>query len=187
MSAIVIGVTLSWLALSHQGPLPDDDTNEGDEAAVSLPEPLASTVSLGHPYHGRLQDGIRLPEQSAHHRVQTSTKRRGWTFGTGYLVRGVLVSAQQISRIAPEGEPLIVGNLSKRGGGDIDMSMSHNTGRDVDFAYYTADAEGHSVESKYHKFGPDGRQRSNTFIRYVFVEIEITSSWAKRTHRVEAT
>lgn len=40
------------------------------------------------------------------------------------------------------------------------MSMSHNTGRDVDLAYFTMDAKGRPVDSHYHKFGPNGRSRT---------------------------
>ncbi len=143
-------VLLASLALAAG---PKDETPE-------LPTAPETTTSLGHPYHGRLKDGIRMPVEGPHHRVQRSTIKRDWVFGTGYLVRGLLVSAASMARLAPDGQPLVLGNLSREGGGDIDMSMSHNTGRDVDIAYYTADRHGQSVESKYHRFDKRGRSRS---------------------------
>ncbi|MFT7624823.1 MAG: penicillin-insensitive murein endopeptidase, partial [Myxococcota bacterium] len=149
-------------------------TGPVSDESETLPEGHATTASLGHPYHGRLRDGIRLPFKGAFHTVQRSTRNRGWVYGTGYLVRGILTSARTVHQMMPPGQPLVLGNLSRRGGGDINMSMSHNSGRDVDMAYYTVDPKGQSVESRYHRFGPDGRSRKAPS-RY---QLDLPRNWA---------
>jgi len=153
--ALISIACLSLLATSHDGPVRE----AGAAVESMLPVAPESTTSLGHPFYGRLRDGIRMPAQGPNHKVQRSTIRRDWVYGTGYLVRGMLLAAAELSRLAPDGEPLVLGNLSRRGGGDISMSMSHNSGRDVDIAYYTADLRGNPVASEYHRFRSDGRSR----------------------------
>jgi len=115
------------------------------------------TVAYGHPYSGKLFGGVALPKTGAHHIVQTATVARRWVYGTDYLVRSIISTAAQVENDVPNSQPLVIGNLSKKKGGDIDMSRSHNTGRDVDLAYYTANLNGESVKSLYHRFDARGR------------------------------
>lgn len=172
MPTTIIGLTLiASLALAGDGP--DHRAVDGRSELV-LPEARPSTVSVGHPFTGRLRDGIMLPARGPFHSVQYSTNRRKWLYGTAYLVRGVLTASEEIEEEVPGGEPLVIGNLSRRGGGDITMSMSHNSGRDVDFAYYMADLDGRSVPSKYHRFREDGRS-SNAPGRF---KLDIPRNWA---------
>lgn len=168
MTPLSLLMGLSMLVGTGDGPPADS------AAAEQLPEARSSTVSLGHPYTGTLRDGLRLPPTGPHHRVQYSTNRRKWLYGTGYLVRGLLVAARDIDRMIPGGPPLVIGNLSRKGGGDIKLSMSHNTGRDVDIAYYMAARDGRSVESRYHHFGKDGRS-TDAPGRY---RLDIPRNWA---------
>jgi penicillin-insensitive murein endopeptidase len=123
---------------------------------MSLPADNAETASIGHPYTGKLRDGVRLPPNGPYHVAQRSTRARNWLFGTGYLVRGIMRAAESVHILSGSGEPLMVGNLSRRQGGNIKLSLSHNSGRDVDFAYYSADLQGRSVASEYHRFGDNG-------------------------------
>lgn len=169
MTRLLIAALIAPLLLGLDGP--DGETSA--RPRVSLPVAPASTTSVGHPYYGKLRDGIRLDAEGPFHRVQDSTVRRDWVYGTGYLVRGLLVSAEAIGRLAPGGQPLVIGNLSRKGGGDIHMSMSHNSGRDVDLAYYASDRDGKPVESKYHRFGPSGRSRSQPGL----YRLDLGSNW----------
>jgi hypothetical protein len=53
---------------------------------------------------------------------------------------------------------LVVGNLSRRKGGDITSSVSHNSGRDVDLAFYTVRKNGTSVmPGRYYHYDSLGR------------------------------
>ena len=143
------------------------------EAGMSLPADRPGTESVGHPFNGRLHNGVRLPPNSPFHAAQRSTRIRNWLFGTGYLVRGIITTAMAVRHAVPGGEPLVVGNLSRKGGGDIKLSRSHNSGRDVDFAYYTASLDGKSVPSRYHMFGADGRAKGARGF-----QLDIPRNWA---------
>ena len=159
MASLMIGLAFV-AALSMTGTGPDGEGNPhrlATNCALELPEASPTTTSIGHPYSGRLRDGVRLPHSGPFHDVQRSTRRRNWVYGTGYLVRGILRAGEAIMQTHPDGPPLVLGNLSRRGGGDIRFSRSHNTGRDVDIAYYMEDLDGRPVPSEYHRFGPDGR------------------------------
>ncbi len=123
----------------------------------ALPADHADTQSVGHPFYGLLRGGVRMPLAGPHHDVQPTTRLKDWTYGTGYLVRGIVRVAEVVARAVPHGERLAVCNLSKSHGGDINMSVSHNSGRDVDFAYFNATLDGASAPSVYHRYGADGR------------------------------
>ncbi|MFT5429617.1 MAG: penicillin-insensitive murein endopeptidase [Myxococcota bacterium] len=170
IGALQLGAAyLALVLLTGSGP-----ESGPDEHRLELPAKSASTISVGHPYHGKLKHGVKLPDEGSHHIVQRSTKARRWNYGTTYLIRAVLVAAERVNRDLPGGVPLEVGNLSKKGGGDIKLSMSHNTGRDVDIAYYTATSDGTSTTSHYHKFAADGRSKGAP-TRY---QLDIARNWA---------
>ena len=99
--------------------------------------------SVGTPQHGHLLGGLRLPSIPALE-VLRPTIKRGWTWGTSELIGLVHDTAITVTR-EHGGTPMRVGNLSRQGGGDISVSVSHNSGRDVDIAFYLLDAEGKSV------------------------------------------
>ncbi len=102
------------------------------------------SLSLGNASDGRLVNGKRLDPIGKHHRVIESTRRRGYHWGTDELVGLILRSAARVAKAYP-GAVLQVGNMSKRGGGDIPVSASHNSGRDVDLPFYVLDAKGKPV------------------------------------------
>ena len=141
-------VTMATVGLSLG---PSDTSNN-----VNMPPANAKSVSIGHPYYGKLVGGVQLPVEGPYHTIQRSTRARRWTWATPYLVRSLMVAARDVG-LAHAGEPFVVGNLSKKGGGDIKMSRSHNTGRDVDYAYWTETLQGESAPSAYHRFGDNGR------------------------------
>ena len=113
--------------------------------------------SVGHPFTGKLVSGVRLTRGEPNYKLRRSTAARGWNYGTSALVRGIRRVAEELAVADRGAAPLVVGNLSRRGGGDLPCSRSHNTGRDVDFGLYTTDKKGRSVPSRYYRFGENGR------------------------------
>jgi len=123
------------------------DRRENTSAAVSM-----GTVTLG-----RLVRGKAIPISGVGYRLMERTINRGTYFGGDALVGAVERAAKAVDKQKP-GSMLQVGNASLEKGGDISQSASHNSGRDIDLAFYMTDVSGMPVySSKYVKFGPDGK------------------------------
>jgi murein endopeptidase len=96
--------------------------------------------AVGLPHVGRLVDGVRLPAEGPGwatwdpvlHRVPNRANR---LFGTDTLVRLVLGVIDQYRTAHSDAAPLLIGDLSRRGGGEIDDHVSHENGLDVDVYY----------------------------------------------------
>ncbi len=101
---------------------------------------IAGSLSLGKTSSGRLERAARLPHDGSHHAVFESHRDRRTHYGTDEMIRLVQDVAAEVADDHP-GSTLKVGNISRRGGGDIRWSHSHNSGRDVDFAFYCRRAE----------------------------------------------
>lgn len=102
--------------------------------------------SRGYPWRGRLERGVRL-RQSPHLRTMPVDRVRGNFFGTERLVGLLGRVADRVAERAP-GARLNVGELSRRGGGNIAGHRSHENGRDVDLGFYMVDPAGNPVETR---------------------------------------
>lgn len=76
-----------------------------------------------------------MPVEGPYHQVIERHRAYGTQWGTQELVAVLLHGASVAGKEAP-GAPLRIGNLSKKNGGDIRWSRSHNSGRDADTAFY---------------------------------------------------
>ena len=107
------------------------------------------------PWEGRLRDGADLRESETVHRAGEYA-RAGHFWATHELVQLLERAARVVQRRVPGGR-LTVGELSKRGGGEIDGHGSHESGRDVDIAFYMLDGAGQPYEPfAFAEFGADG-------------------------------
>lgn len=103
------------------------------------------SVSLGGPSSGSLVEGRALPIDGAHVRILGRTQKRGTYYGTDELIRALENAGRRVHENF-SGPRLSVGNISKRGGGDIPQSVSHNSGRDADVAFFVLDKKKGPVE-----------------------------------------
>ena len=110
----------------------------GDTLTTSAKTP---SRSVGDVTHGLLQHASRLPKKGPGLRVLPKTVSRGFVYGTDELVAAIQRSAAAVHGSAP-GSVLGVGNLSRKRGGDIPQSRSHNAGRDADLAFYARQSDG---------------------------------------------
>ncbi len=100
--------------------------------------------SIGFPWEGRLRDPAELRESEFVHRAG-EVAPGGNFWGTSELVQLIERAARVVQRRVPGGR-LTVGELSKRGGGEIDGHGSHESGRDADLAFYMLDGAGQPYE-----------------------------------------
>jgi penicillin-insensitive murein DD-endopeptidase len=96
--------------------------------------------SLGWAWQGRLRKGVKLVE-SDYVRYVTEYARDGRFYGTWELVQLLERAAWRVWLRAP-GARLSVGELSAEAGGPIAGHRSHQSGRDVDIAFYMLDGQG---------------------------------------------
>lgn len=103
-----------------------------------------SSRSVGSVSQGRLDNAHRLPEVGRHHSIIERHRSRDTAWSTEPMLNAILFSARHVNENA-QGAPLRVGNMSRRDGGNIRWSRSHNSGRDADLAFYVTDLDGNSV------------------------------------------
>jgi penicillin-insensitive murein endopeptidase len=137
-------VTLGPTALPHLSPLAPAEPARGGSSAV-MPEVVwRDSISLGLPYHGRLIDGVQLPVQSpfwttwdpALDRVPDRGYRR---YGSAKLIHLLLAVAHEFHDAHPGAPRLVIGDISRFGGGPLDEHASHQNGLDVDVYYPRVD------------------------------------------------
>jgi penicillin-insensitive murein DD-endopeptidase len=107
--------------------------------------PQARPASIGAPMAGSLAGGAVLPKRGAGFAVMQKTLERRARFGTEELVRLVEGAAAAVRR-QDRGARLMVADLSQRRGGPFEHHGSHQSGRDVDLAFFMRDRDGRSVD-----------------------------------------
>ena len=114
----------------------------GDDDPILRP----GSRSVGACGDGYVFRSARLAPEDASYRVIPSYLERELFYGTDELVAAISrVAARVRQRYADA--VLSVGNLGGRYGGPIRYSRSHQSGRDVDLAFYMTDADGRPAEA----------------------------------------
>jgi penicillin-insensitive murein endopeptidase len=101
--------------------------------------------SVGSPTDGHLLGGSRL-EEAPYLRFLPVYASEDARWGLGSLVALVDRSARAVRHAFPDAV-LSVGQLSRRGGGDIDRHASHESGRDADLSFYIRSQTNHPLYS----------------------------------------
>ncbi len=113
-------------------------------------------ASLGAPNAGRLVGGARLDDSSAL-RVYPARAARDRRWALPELA-GMLGRAADAVAARHPGSVLGLGDLSQRGGGDISLHHSHESGRDADVGFYAVAEAGRGfVGADFVAFRADGR------------------------------
>lgn len=155
----------------------DEAEEDGAEQADQGPRPDFSALpgnrsfSIGKPNDGWLVNGKALPLKGKNHRVLGRTQQRGWFWGSDALVRLIQDAAAAVARKRP-GAILRVGNLSRRDGGKIGPSVSHQSGRDADIGLYALDMDSEVVDPP--GFPKFDRSEEDTTGSYLF---DVASNW----------
>lgn len=95
-------------------------------------------MSIGAPNQGKLGHGSRLGD-APYLRIVPAYAASDARWGLPDLVGLVERTARRVARRFP-GAVLSVGDLSRRGGGEIERHRSHESGRDADIGFYLCTA-----------------------------------------------
>ena len=106
-------------------------------------EPSDRSVSVGTSSHGFVVHA-RAVEESEALGVLSRQRARDLGYGTTEMV--ALLEHAAHSFHAAHGRRMWIGNVGRRGGGDIAFSVSHNSGRDADVAFCYTDLRGKPVD-----------------------------------------
>jgi murein endopeptidase len=113
----------------------------GPAAAATLPDCHEHlSRSLGTPGNGRLVDGVLFPAAGPDHfawnfraqRIGGSDRTR---WGNCHVVHAVLRALAAYRRADPAAPRVAVGDMSLRGGGEIDHHSTHENGRQIDLYF----------------------------------------------------
>jgi penicillin-insensitive murein endopeptidase len=123
---------------------------------IGAPSPLAPHLrgSVGLPHHGVVTEAVALPKKGDGYVLYRDDDVR---WGSARLVGVIQRVASAVVSSRPGGAPLVVGDLSKRYGGQTERHRSHRSGRDVDLLFYVTTPRGVPVRSPgFIKFSTDG-------------------------------
>jgi penicillin-insensitive murein endopeptidase len=143
---------------------------------VGVPTPLApgQQGTVGVPHLGVQTDALELPVRGAGFVRFRPLGRNYW--GQPRLVRAIQAAANYVAERVPDGQPLVVGDLSARYGGKIPGHNSHRSGRDVDLLYYVTTPGGAPLASR--GFVPlDGDSLGYVPETGEFVRLDLVRQW----------
>jgi penicillin-insensitive murein DD-endopeptidase len=116
--------------------------------------------SIGSPNEGHLEGGARIEPS---HVLRVVGENR---WGMPYLVSLLERASKRVAEEHP-GAIMTVGDLSKKGGGDVGGHHSHESGRDADVGFYLVDAKGKPVLApRFAAIDEDGRARGMSKTRF---------------------
>lgn len=90
--------------------------------------------SVGRATDGSLDDGCELPRSGPGYRCSHHAR-----FGARKVVAILQWAAGELHRLHPSAPPVVVGALSREGGGKLKGHKSHQSGRDIDVGYLHED------------------------------------------------
>lgn len=94
----------------------------------------ALTVSLGHPYQGRLENGVVFPNQFPGYHLRDESR----SYTTPEVVGALLDAIEAVRTQFPGTCDLFIADFTCAGGGSAIHHRSHQNGRDVDIGMYAA-------------------------------------------------
>jgi penicillin-insensitive murein endopeptidase len=118
----------------------------GTPGHVEEAPPKVKAESVGSPNEGHLTNGVHLDTKHEYLHVVPTYSSGDLRWGLPELVNMIDRSAKTVNKRF-SGAVLDVGDLSKKGGGDVSRHHSHESGRDADLGFYSIDAHGRQVHA----------------------------------------
>ncbi|MFO0618602.1 MAG: HEAT repeat domain-containing protein [Polyangiaceae bacterium] len=107
-------------------------------------EPTDKSRSVGDTSHGRVVHAAEVIESESL-AILAKQKERNLRYGSSEMVGLLAFAAKGLFEATHT--KLWLGNVGKKGGGDIVYSVSHNAGRDADVAFSYLDAAGKPIDA----------------------------------------
>ncbi|MFT4974417.1 MAG: hypothetical protein ACI8S6_000299 [Myxococcota bacterium] len=95
---------------------------------VRTPPTLCSTQVL--------RGGLQLPEQDELYAIRNPAE----AWGTSEMIEAVVTASAEMAWLMPQADPILIGDISKRGGGHLPPHRSHRSGLDADIGIFTTGA-----------------------------------------------
>jgi penicillin-insensitive murein endopeptidase len=134
-------------------------------APSSRKAPPPPSKSVGAPNKGHLDNGVRV-EPTPYLRILGAYAAGDVRYGTRELTDAIDRAAREVHRRYPDAQ-LGVGQLSKKGGGNIERHHSHESGRDADLGFYLVDVLGRPVlRDSFHSIRENGVATSDPSVRF---------------------
>lgn len=135
----------------------------GRELVIYTRVPESRSLSIGAPARGSLAHARRLPMSHPAFVVRRPTR----AYATDETVRWIVEAFEALRATDPEAPAVEVHDLSFRHGGPISGHNSHESGRDVDIAYFQKDC---GELCRFRRIGPhqlDARRQWALFSRWI--------------------
>lgn len=150
--------------------------------------PAERAESIGSPNEGFLKGGVHLDLSRPYFRVVPAYESGDVRWGLPQLINMIDRAARAVNKRFP-GSVLDVGDISRRGGGDLLRHHSHESGRDADLGFYAVDAKNRQVHARtLIKFDPAMASPTVPGARYdlarnwTFVQELLTDPGARVSH-----
>lgn len=148
-------------ALSSKAAIAAAMPHEGAQG-VEAPDPTTEllgmlgslTTSIGAPARGRLEGGVRLPDQGSGYRHNTKRPDEA-RYGTVETLQAIVKAADVVEHFMP-GSGLTVNDIGLREGGPIAQHGSHQAGRDADILFFVSDMKGRPIPAVGAPLDPKG-------------------------------
>jgi hypothetical protein len=124
---------LPSIATADWGPFPVEEQSLLEDTAIQeIHSPCSQT---------RMLSGEPLQENKEIYKLWHPKN----TWATLRMVDALTQAAEDVHQNVPEADPLVIGDISKEGGGKLDGHKSHQGGSDADIGIYWGDAKQHLI------------------------------------------
>jgi len=131
LSGIGANFGVSWPQIARWNPRKDPKRlRVGSRINVFLEGPKVRSTTKGRPQRGKLVNGEQLPPGPGYRR---QSPRRAW--GTNETITQILRVIAELRMRHPKIHDVLIGDISKKGGGKLLHHISHQSGRDVDIGF----------------------------------------------------
>ncbi len=130
----------------------------GKAITVLVPGPENPSKSIGRPQHGRLDHGEQLPDGPGYLRLDP-----GNAYGANDVVTHLMTTIPKVKKKWKNAPEIVIGDLSRKGGGHLKPHRSHQSGLDADIGYYFKVKKGEAHPERFRTATPETLDAEKTW------------------------